>query len=55
MVYKIIAYSQIERGGGDPMDFPFLTFDLFYCPLQEYIWFRGGNLDRLQDNSTFSN
>ena len=54
-VYKILAHSQIERGGGDPRDFSFNSLNLFYRPIQEYTWFRGGDLDCLQDNSIFSN
>jgi hypothetical protein len=47
-VYKIIAHSQIEQGGDDPRYFPLISFDLFYPQIQECIWFRGGDLDRLQ-------
>ena len=34
--------------GVTPRNFHLITFDLFHCPIQEYIWFGGGDLDRLQ-------
>ena len=47
-------FTSFQTGGVGvtPRDFPFILFDLFYCPIQKYIWFRGGDLDCFQDNST---
>ena len=29
-------------------DFTYISLDLFYRPIQEYIWFRGGDLNHLK-------
>ena len=43
-------FTSIQTGGVvvTPRDFTYISFRLFYCPLQECIWFRGGDVDRLQ-------
>ena len=45
LIFYIVPYMNIYGlGVGDPSDFPYISFDLLYCPIHEYIWLRGGDL-----------
>ena len=45
---RILTISKFSnrRVNSDLRDSPYLSSDLLYCPIHEYIWFRGGDLDR---------
>jgi hypothetical protein len=46
----ISTYYKISnrRVLSDQRDSPYISFDLFYCPINEHIWFTGGDLDNFQ-------
>ena len=37
-----------RRERSDPRESPYFLFDVFYCPIHEYVWFRGGDFDHFQ-------
>ena len=47
---RILTISKFSnrRVNSDLRDSPYLSFELLYCPVHEYIWLRGGDLNGFQ-------